>query len=134
MNSMRSSVSASPGAGELALGAEPGFLTWVSALVHTHRDRLLAYVRRRGLSAEDALDAVQDGFVSFLRLPEAKLIAHEGDDAIKLLTVIVRHTLQNQLSKRRRHGRARALIEAEAAQLDNESSDSLIAQAEELAR
>lgn len=103
-------------------------------LVHRHRERLLAYARRRGLGAEDALDAVQDGFVSFLRLPEAQAIAHEGDDALKLLTVIVRHNLQNQLSKRRRHGRAHALIQAEAAQLDNESSESLIARAEELAR
>ncbi|RYZ09775.1 MAG: RNA polymerase sigma factor [Myxococcales bacterium] len=120
--------------GELALRAPPGFLSWVSVLVHAHRERLLAYARRRGLGAEEALDAVQDGFVSFLRLPEARSIAQSGDDALKLLTVIVRHNLQNQLSKRRRHERARALLEAEAAQLDDESSDVLIARAEELAR
>jgi len=120
--------------GERALQSEPGFLSWVSVLVHSHRERLLAYARRRGLSAEDALDAVQDGFISFLRLPEAQSIAHDGDDALKLLTVLVRHNLQNQLSKRRRHGRAHALIEAEAAQLDNESGESLITRAEELAR
>jgi RNA polymerase sigma-70 factor, ECF subfamily len=120
--------------GELALRSAPGFLSWVSVLVHSHRERLLAYARRRGLGAEDALDAVQDGFVSFLKLPEAQAIAHDGDDALKLLTVIVRHNLQNQLRKSRRHGRAHALIEAEAAQLDNQSSESLIAQAEELAR
>lgn len=120
--------------GELALHAAPGFLSWVSVLVHAHRDRLLAYARRRGLAAEEALDAVQDGFVSFLRLPEAQSIAQNGDDALKLLTVIVRHSLQNQLSKRRRHERAHALLEAEAAQLDDESSEVLIARAEELAR
>lgn len=129
-----SSVSAESVDGELALRSAPGFLGWVSVLVHRHRERLLAYARRRGLRAEDALDAVQDGFVSFLRLPEAQAIAQDGDDALKLLTVIVRHNVQNQLSKRRRHGRAQALIEAEAAQLDNETSESLIAQAEELAR
>jgi RNA polymerase sigma-70 factor, ECF subfamily len=134
MNSVSSALSASLSAGEPARRIEPGFLTWVSALVHTHRERLFAYARRRGLSAEDALDAVQDSFVSFLKLPEAQAIAHDEEDALKLLTVIVRHNLQNQLRKRRRHGRAHALIEAEAAQVDNESSESLVAQAEELAR
>jgi len=120
--------------GEAALHAAPGFLGWVSAVVHGHRERLLAYARRKGLGAEDALDAVQDSFISFLRLPEARSIAREGDDALKLLTVIVRHNVQNQLSKRRRRSRARALVEAEAAQLDDESSEVLITRAEQLAR
>jgi len=127
-------VGTAPAEGELALRSGPGFFGWVSSLVHCHRERLLAYARRRGLGAEDALDAVQDGFISFLTLPEARSIAHDGDDAIKLLTVIVRHNLLNQLSKGRRHGRAHALIEAEAARLDDESSESLIARAEELVR
>jgi DNA-directed RNA polymerase specialized sigma24 family protein len=78
-----------------ALHAAPGFLSWVSVLVHAHRQRLLGYARRRGLSAEDALDAVQDSFVSFLRLPEARTIAHDGVDSLKLLTVILRHNVQN---------------------------------------
>ena len=120
--------------GEAALHAAPGFLGWVSAVVHGHRERLLAYARRKGLGAEDALDAVQDSFISFLRLPEARSIAREGDDALKLLTVIVRHNVQNQLSKRRRRSRAQALVEAEAAQLDDESSEVLITRAEQLAR
>ena len=50
--------------------APPGFLAWVAELVHLHRHQLLGYARRRGLDAEDALDAVQESFVSFLRLPE----------------------------------------------------------------
>jgi RNA polymerase sigma-70 factor, ECF subfamily len=120
--------------GEAALHAAPGLLGWVSAVVHVHRERLLAYARRNGLGAEDALDAVQDSFISFLRLPEARSIAREGDDALKLLTVIVRHNVQNQLSKRRRRSRAQALVETEAAQLDDESSEVLITRAEELAR
>jgi len=134
MHPALSALNVEPSDGAFALEAGPGFFAWVSDLVHAHRERLLAYARRRGLSAEDALDAVQDGFVSFLRLPEARAIAHEGDDALKLLTVIVRHNLLNHLSKRRRRGRAQALIEAEAAQLDDESSDVLIARAEELTR
>ena len=134
MNGVQSAVGAEIEDGTLAFEAGPGFFAWVSGLVHTHRERLLAYARRRGLGAEDALDAVQDSFVSFLRLPEARGIAHDGDDALKLLTVIVRHNLQNRLSKTRRHGRAHALLEAEAAKLDDESSESIIARAEELTR
>jgi len=134
MTTASSVPNAEPLDGKLAPEGGAGFFAWVSDLVHTHRERLLAYARRRGLSAEDALDAVQDGFVSFLRLPEARAIAHEGDDALKLLTVIVRHNLLNHLSKSRRRGRAQALIEAEAAQLDGERSDTLIARAEELTR
>jgi uncharacterized protein CbrC (UPF0167 family) len=45
--------------------APPGFLGWVAQLVHIHCQRLLAYARKRGLDAEDALDAVQESFVSF---------------------------------------------------------------------
>lgn len=134
MTPMTSSSPRTETDGQRALSAAPGFLSGVSMLVHTHRDRLLRYARRRGLGAEDALDVVQDGFVSFLRLPEARAISASGDDALKLLTVIVRHNLQNQLSKRRRHQRAHALLEATAAQLDDESSEVLIARAEELAR
>jgi RNA polymerase sigma-70 factor (ECF subfamily) len=120
--------------GGLALHEGPGFLSWVAGLVHAHRDRLLAYARRRGLDAEDSLDAVQDSFVSFLRLPEARAIAHASEDSLKLLTVILRHNLQNRRRKHARHGRAQLLLEAEAAHIDRENSETLIAQAEELAR
>lgn len=121
--------------GEAALHAPPGFLNWVSELVHAHRGRLLAYARRRGLDAEEALDAVQDSFVSFLRLPEARAIAREGDDSLKLLTVLLRHNLQNHRRKRSRRRQADVALEAEsAAQGDSESSEVLVARAEELAR
>lgn len=52
MSTVSSSVEAEPVEGELALGSAPGFLTWVSGLVRRHRERLLVYARRRGLSAE----------------------------------------------------------------------------------
>src|SRR5689334_19941849 len=81
----------------------PGFLAWVAELVHRHRARLVTYVRRRGLTAEEALDVVQDSFTSFLTLPEAQGIARVGDDAIKLLTVIARHNIMNRRRKRGRH-------------------------------
>lgn len=111
--------------------APPGFLSWVAELVHTHRQKLLAYARRRGLSAEEALDAVQDCFVSFLGLPEARSMAQGGDDAIKLLTVVLRHNVMN---RRRKHARRAVLTEVLEEGPASEDSETLIARAEELAR
>lgn len=119
--------------GERALHAPPGFLAWVAKLVHAHRGQLLAYARRRGLDAEEALDGVQDSFVSFLRLPEARAIAHEDVDSMKLLTVLLRHNVQNYRRKRGRRARAQATVEAVPIE-EGESSESLVAHAEELAR
>src|SRR5688572_23599451 len=120
--------------GESALHAPPGFLGWVAALVHRQRGRLIGYARRRGLGPEDALDVVQDSFVSFLRLPEARGIAEE-QDALKLLTVILRHNVQNQRRKRTRHSRFQTLLEVEPAlSAPADDSEALIARAEELGR
>jgi RNA polymerase sigma-70 factor (ECF subfamily) len=112
----------------------PGFLSWVATLVHAHRGRLLAYARRRGLDGEDSLDAVQDTFISFLTLPEARGIARDSEDSVRLLTVILRNNLQNRFRKRTRHGRAHLRLEAEGESTVAESSEDVIAHAEELAR
>jgi len=102
-------------------------------LVRTHRLRLLAYARRRGLDAQEALDVVQDSFVSFLGLHEARDVARDSGDALKLLTVLVRHNLQNHKRKRTRHGTLVA-VDAEAMPALGETSESLLMHAEELAR
>ncbi|HEX5660548.1 MAG TPA: RNA polymerase sigma factor [Polyangiales bacterium] len=107
--------------------AAPGFLNRVAGLVHTHRSRLLAYARKRGLNAEDALDVVQEGFLTFLRLPQALTVAEP--DALKLLTVLVRHQLQN-----RRRQNARTWPSEAAPAMHHETSEELVARAEELAR
>ncbi len=120
--------------GDAALHAPPGFLVWVAELVHSHRDRLLAYARKCGLDAEEALDAVQDGFVSFLRVPQARSVAREGEEALKLLTVLVRGNVQNQRRKRARRRLAQPEVAAQVAHADTESSETLISRAEELAR
>lgn len=119
--------------------APPGFLLWVSALVRAHRARLLSYARRRGLDPEEALDVVQDAFVSFLKLPEARSVARaEGDEALKLLTVVLRHHTLNRRRKLGRRGRVMgdAPLEGVIERVDGgaESSESIIARAEELAR
>jgi RNA polymerase sigma factor (sigma-70 family) len=111
----------------------PGFLVWVAELVHSHRARLLTYLRRRGLAPDDALDVVQDSFATFLTLPEAQSVARVGDDAIKLLTVIARHNMMN----RRRKGAIRE-TGLDMGNLrffaDTESSEELLLRAEDVAR
>jgi RNA polymerase sigma-70 factor (ECF subfamily) len=121
-------------AAEGGLHAPPGFLAWVAQLVHAHRQRLLAYARRRGLDAEDSLDAVQESFVSFLRLPEARAMARDGDDALKFLTVLLRHHVQNLRRKAARRLRAHQTVDVEALDSGSEDSATLIARAEELSR
>jgi RNA polymerase sigma-70 factor (ECF subfamily) len=112
---------------------DPAFLPWVAELVRAHRRRLVGYARRQGLGAEDALDAVQDSFTSFLGLPEARSIARSGDDSLKLLTVILRNVASNRRRKRTRQDRGLASIGALPVD-DGESSEALVAAAEEMAR
>jgi RNA polymerase sigma-70 factor (ECF subfamily) len=111
----------------------PGFTAWAAELVHRHRARLLGYARRRGLTAEDAVDVVQDSFASFLTLREARSIARSGDDALKLLTVIVRHNLLNRRRKVVRQATAPAAMDA-LPMPDHESSEELLVRAETVAR
>ncbi len=121
-------------AADAGLHAPPGFLAWVAQLVHIHRQRLLAYARKRGLDADDALDAVQESFVSFLKFPEARAMAREGDDALKLLTVLLRHNVQNVRRKATRRRQARVAFDIESLDSGSEDSVTIIARAEELAR
>jgi RNA polymerase sigma factor (sigma-70 family) len=112
--------------------AEPGFLQWVAALVHSHRQRLLLFARGQGLDAETALDCVQDTFVSFMKLPQARTIARIEDDAARLLFVVLKHVISNQ--RRTQQRRARILAEAPVASFDTQRSEQLIADAEHLGR
>jgi RNA polymerase sigma factor (sigma-70 family) len=112
-------------------GNRPGFLDWVSRLVHTHRGRLYRLARREGLRDEDAFDCVQDAFHTFLLLPQARQLVGSNDDSIKLLSALVRNHARN---RRRRHAISQphdsgdetlAVLAADAQPVDE-----LIAQAE----
>ena len=114
--------------------ARPGFLDWVTRLVHTGRGRLYRLARREGLRDEESLDCVQDAFHTFLLLPQARQLVESSDESIKLLSVLVRNHARN---RRRRHELARphdsgdatlALITAE-----DLPADELVAQAEDFA-
>jgi RNA polymerase sigma-70 factor (ECF subfamily) len=114
--------------------APPDFLAWVATLVHRHRSELLVYARRRGLAAEDALDAVQDAFVTFLDLPDARGIARVGRDAVQMLTVILRNHVRNRRRKGTRQADGLARLSRTRGEEQSESSAELIARAEEYAR
>jgi RNA polymerase sigma-70 factor (ECF subfamily) len=111
-----------------------GFFGWVSALVHEHRSRLIRLARREGVLAEDALDCVQETFVSFLSLPQARLVVGRAGDSARLLTVIARNVARN---RRRRHDYARPHIVDDALirqiPLDAPSADDIVSASEQYA-
>jgi RNA polymerase sigma-70 factor (ECF subfamily) len=120
--------------GAAASGNRPGFLDWVTQLVHTHRGRLYRLARREGLRDEDSFDCVQDAFHTFLLLPQARRLVGSSDDSIKLLSALVRNHARN---RRRRHAISHphdsgdetlALLAADAQPVDE-----LIAQAQDFA-
>jgi RNA polymerase sigma-70 factor (ECF subfamily) len=116
--------------------AESGaFLGWVGELVHRHRRELVAVARAEGLTAEDAFDAVQDAFQTFLTLPAAHPLVDAGDPSRKLLVTLTRNVARN---RRRLHAQARPHL-GDAASLDalptaEAGADELIAAAEDQIR
>src|SRR5262249_54717918 len=82
------------------------FVAWVTRLVRAERPRLAAAARDEGLGDAEALDAVQEGLITFRGLPGAAALGagHEDRDAARLLAAVVRNAARNQ---RRRHHRAR---------------------------
>lgn len=84
-----------------------GFHGWITDLVHDHRARLVRIARREGLRAEDALDCVQETFLGFLNLPQARLLVERPDELAKMLVVLARNIARN---RRRRHDYARPHI------------------------
>lgn len=106
------------------------FTGWVGQLAKTHTDALARHARAQGLSAQDALDAVQEAFHTFLLLPQGRSLVNHDEDAQRLLYVIVRNAARNM---RRRHFRAAPHEPVDALALDAElpSADELIERAEE---
>jgi RNA polymerase sigma-70 factor (ECF subfamily) len=99
---------------ERAPSFEPAFLAWVGRLVHAHRASLARVARREGLGPDDAFDAVQEAFHTFVTLPESAGLVDEGDRSRKLLVTLTRNVARN---RRRLHARARP-HHSDAATLD----------------
>lgn len=73
----------------------PGFLAWVSDLARLHTRALSGVARAEGLSPDDALDAVQEAFQTFLERPEALALIGQEQDSRRLLSAIVRNVARN---------------------------------------
>ena len=80
------------------------FIAWVGDLVHRHRLALVTVARREGLTPEDAFDAVQDAFQTFLTLPAARPLVDEEDESRRVLVTLVRNEARN---RRRLHAVAK---------------------------
>lgn len=72
-----------------------GFVHWVSDLARLHTRALAGVARAEGLSADEALDAVQEAFGTFLDLPEARILVGQEIDSRRLLSAIVRNAARN---------------------------------------
>ena len=114
--------------------ATSNFLGWVSDLARAHSTALGRVARAEGLGPDDALDAVQEAFHTFLLLPQARTLVDEQDESSRLLSVLVRNVARNM---RRRHHRAAPHDGVEdVAELpaDEPSVEALIERAEEHVR
>lgn len=108
---------------------ERGFIAWVTRLVRAHRVELAAIARAHRLRGADAFDAVQEAFITFLKLAHARKLSEEATDSRALLGVLVRNHARN---RRRKHDLSRTHLGEEVAQLDSgaPSVDALLAEAE----
>jgi len=104
-----------------------GCSEWVGDLARDHARRLAAVARREGLSGDDALDAVQDGFRTLLGREDAAALRERPDDAANVLTAIVRNAARNL---RRRHHRAAPHRELDL--VDERRADEAVAHADEV--
>jgi RNA polymerase sigma-70 factor (ECF subfamily) len=114
--------------------AKGSFVRWVSELARVHSRGLAAAARKEGLGPEDALDAVQEAFQTFLLLPQARSLVEEPRESASLLGVLVRNAARNM---RRRHHRAlphEPLEDEPSLPADEVSVDEAIERAEEHVR
>jgi RNA polymerase sigma-70 factor, ECF subfamily len=91
------------------------FLSWVGRLVHDHRGRLVAVARGEGLGPEEAFDAVQEAFHTFLTLPSARTLVDARDDSRNLLVAVTRNLACNRrrlAAVARPHDSDRAALES----------------------
>ncbi len=87
----------------------------LNELARGHARLLASVARREGLSADDALDAVQETFVTYLGMKAARDAVDERTRG--LLVALVRNVSRNM---RRRHHRARPHLGIDDAELTSE--------------
>jgi RNA polymerase sigma-70 factor, ECF subfamily len=102
---------------------------WTDRLAREHTLNLARVALREGLRAEEAIDAVQDAFVTFLGLPQARVLSENQAESLSLLCAVVRNAARNI---RKRHDHSRPHVDlAELDIVDQQASvDELIVLAE----
>lgn len=103
---------------------------WIGDLARAHTRRLAAVARHEGLSGDDALDAVQDGFRTLLQREQARALPPE--EASALLTVLVKNAARNLRRRRHRAAPHRELDDADL--IDERRADASLDDAETAAR
>jgi len=108
------------------------FQSWVTVLVHRYRAQLTRVVRREGVRAGDALDCVQEAFLTFLGLPQARLLVDRSNDSARMLTILARNIARNR-RRRPDYVRVRDLSDGLVQSLhsDDLPADEIVAMAEQ---
>jgi RNA polymerase sigma-70 factor (ECF subfamily) len=107
------------------------FLGWVSDLARQHTRALSGVARAEGLSADDALDAVQEAFQTFLDLPAAKTVVGDDQDSRSLLIAIVKNAARNMRRRAFRRLPHQELADSPEIADDVPGVDELLARAED---
>jgi RNA polymerase sigma-70 factor (ECF subfamily) len=106
----------------------------LSRVVLSQRGALAAVARSEGVTAEDAIDCVQEGLCTLLELAQRGAASLDGEDARAILVTIVRNVARN---RRRRHFLARPHEDLDAAERPDgrqPAADEAIAQAQQHVR
>jgi RNA polymerase sigma-70 factor (ECF subfamily) len=77
------------------------FVGWISDLARTHTRPLVAVAVREGLTRVEAVDAIQEAFVTLLSMPQGRELSLDDDGAGRLMAVLIRNAARNM--RRRRH-------------------------------
>src|SRR5512142_1818145 len=107
------------------------FVGWVSTLARTHARPLGLAAVQEGLTRVEAIDAVQEAFVTLLSLSQARELSLDDEGAARLMAVLVRNAARNMRRRRHRALRHGSLDDAGELAADDPSVDSLVAAAEE---
>ena len=108
------------------------FSAWVGSLVRQHRGMLVRVAMGEGLQAEEALDAVQDSFATFVEKREWRTLPRDTPDASRLLATLVKNQARNarRLASRKDVGMDQVTGQAEVDQ-EQKQLDHLLSEAEE---
>lgn len=107
------------------------FIGWVSTLARTHTRPLAFAAVREGLTRGEAIDAVQEAFVTLLGLPQARELSLDDEGAARFMAVLVRNAARNMRRRRARAQRYDVRDDAPDVADEGPGVDALLAAAEE---